>query len=70
MCKLFRGKEDSLWQFQSIGENIHDKNDSQISELLLFDVYLNNDSSNGVFWMLQSNTYSLLQDLTSLLGAF
>ena len=31
---------------QSIGENIHDKNDSQISELLLFGVSSNNDASN------------------------
>ena len=34
---------DSL---QSIGENIHDKNDSQISELLLFGVSSNNDASD------------------------
>ena len=32
--------------FQSIGENIHDKNDSQILELLLFGVSSNNDASN------------------------
>ena len=31
---------------QSIGENIHDKKDSQISELLLFDVPSNNDASD------------------------
>ena len=29
-----------------IGDNIHHKNDSQISELLLFGVSLNNDASN------------------------
>ena len=31
---------------QSIGENIHDKKDSQISELFLFDVPSNNDASD------------------------
>ena len=31
---------------RSIGENIHDKNDSQISELLLFGVSSNNDASD------------------------
>ena len=31
---------------QSIWENIHDKKDSQISELLLFDVPSNNDASD------------------------
>ena len=31
---------------QSIGENIHDKSDSQITELLLFGVSSNNDASN------------------------
>ena len=36
----------NLDNLQSIGENIHDKNDSQISELLLFDVSSNNDKSN------------------------
>ena len=35
-----------LDNIQSIGENIHDKNDSQISELLLFCVSSNNDASN------------------------
>ena len=35
-----------LDNFQSIGENIHDKNDSQILELLLFGVSSNNDASN------------------------
>ena len=35
-----------LDNLQSIGENIHDKNDSQISELLLFGVSSNNDASN------------------------
>ena len=35
-----------LDDLQSIGENIHDKNDSQISELLLFGVSSNNDASN------------------------
>ena len=34
---------DSL---QSFGENIYDKNDFQISELLLFSVSSNNDASN------------------------
>ena len=34
-------------KLQSIGENIHDKNDSQVSELLLFGVSLNNDASNA-----------------------
>ena len=31
---------------QNTGENIHDKNDSQISELLLFGVSSNNHASN------------------------
>ena len=31
---------------QSIGEKIHDKSDSQITELLLFGVSSNNDASN------------------------
>ena len=35
-----------LDNLQSIGESIHDKNDSQISELLLFSVSSNNDASN------------------------
>ena len=35
-----------LDNLQSIGENIHDKNDSQISELLLFGVSSNSDASN------------------------
>ena len=35
-----------LDNLQSIGENINDKNDSQISELLLFGVSSNNDASN------------------------
>ena len=35
-----------LDNLQSIGENIHDENDSQISELLLFGVSSNNDASN------------------------
>ena len=35
-----------LDNLQSIGENIHDKNYSQISELLLFGVSSNNDASN------------------------
>ena len=35
-----------LDNLQSTGENIHDKNDSQISELLLFGVSSNNDASN------------------------
>ena len=35
-----------LHNLESIGENIHDKNDFQISELLLFDVSSNNDALN------------------------
>ena len=35
-----------LDNLQSIRENIHDKNDSQISELLLFGISSNNDASN------------------------
>ena len=35
-----------LDNLQSVGENIHDRNDSQISELLLFGVSSNNDASN------------------------
>ena len=35
-----------LVNLQSIRENIHDKNDSQISQLLLFGVSSNNDKSN------------------------
>ena len=35
-----------LDNLQSTGENIHDKNDSQISELLLFGASSNNDASN------------------------
>ena len=35
-----------LDNLQSIGENIHDKNDSQISELLLLGISSNNDASN------------------------
>ena len=35
-----------LDNLQSIGENIHDKNDSEISELLLFGVSSNNDTSS------------------------
>ena len=35
-----------LDNLRSIGENIQDKNDSQISELLLFGVSSNNDASN------------------------
>ena len=34
-------------KLQSIGKNVHDKNDSQISELLLFGISLNNDASNA-----------------------
>ena len=36
-----------LEKLQSIGKNVHDKNDSQISELLLFGISLNNDASNA-----------------------
>ena len=36
-----------LDNLQSIGENIHEKNDAQISELLLFDVSSNSDASNA-----------------------
>ena len=39
-------KRTLLDNLQSIGENIDDKNDSQISELLLFGVSSNNDASN------------------------
>ena len=39
-----------LDNLQSIGENIHDKNDSQISELLLFGLSSNNDVSNTCIW--------------------
>ena len=39
-----------LDNLQSIGENIHDKNDSQISELLLFGLSSNNDASNTCIW--------------------
>ena len=39
-------KRTILDNLQSIGENIDDKNDSQISELLLFGVSSNNDASN------------------------
>ena len=46
---------------QSIGENIQDKNDSQIAELLLSGV-----SSN--IKILPSNKYWLLKDLTSILS--
>ena len=35
-----------LDNLQSIGENIHGKNDSQISGLLLFGASSNNDASN------------------------
>ena len=35
-----------LDNLQSIGENSYDKNDSQISELLLFGISSNNDASN------------------------
>ena len=43
---------------QSIRENIHDKNDSQISELILFGVSSNNDASNT--WMLNATTQYIL----------
>ena len=39
-------KRTLLDNLQSIGENINDKNDFQISELLLFGVSSNNDASN------------------------
>ena len=39
-------KRTLLENLQSIGENIDDKNDFQISELLLFGVSSNNDASN------------------------
>ena len=38
-----------LDNLQSIGEKIHDKNDSQISELLLYGVSSNNDASSTLF---------------------
>ena len=47
--QLFTWKEytlELLNNLEIIGENIHDKNDSQISELLLFGVSSNNDASN------------------------
>ena len=56
-----------LDNLRSIGENIHDKNYSQMSELLLFGVFSIMMHQIHVFWMLRSNTYCLLKDLTSLL---
>ena len=47
-----------LDNLQSIRENIHDKNDSQISELILFGVSSNNDASNT--WMLNATTQYIL----------
>ena len=43
---LLQERKTLLDNLQIIGENIHDKNDSQILELLLFDVPWNNDASN------------------------
>ena len=42
----FHDKRTLLDNLQSIGENIPDNNDDQISELPLFSVYSNNDTSN------------------------
>ena len=42
----FHDKRTLLDNLQSIGENIPDNNDDQISELPLFSVYSNNDMSN------------------------
>ena len=39
-------RQTLLDNLQSIGENFHDKNDSQISELLLFGTSSNNGASN------------------------
>ena len=48
------GQPSKYWR------NIYDKNDSQISELLIIGVPSNNDASNTWFWMLPFNTYWLL----------
>ena len=42
----FDERRTLLDNLQDTGDNIHDKNDSQISELLLFGVFSNNDASN------------------------
>ena len=49
LFQLFRWQEytlELLNNLEIIGENIHDKNDSHVSELLLFGVSSNNDASN------------------------
>ena len=51
----FDEKKTILNSLQNYGENIHDKHDSS-----------NNDASSTWFWMLPSNIYWLLKDLTSL----
>ena len=56
-------KRTLLDNLQSIAENIHDENDFQISESF-FQIMMH---QIHVFWMLPSNTYWLLKDLTSLL---
>ena len=44
-CPNYLDERGTLFDnIQSIGESIHDKNDSQISELLLFGVSSNNDA--------------------------
>ena len=46
-CRNYLDERRTLLDnLQSIGENIHGKNDSQILELLLFGVSSNNDASN------------------------
>ena len=56
-----------LDNLQSIGENIHDENHSQISELLLFVFSSNNDESNTCILKATSNTFWLIINLTFLL---
>ena len=57
-CPNFLDERRTLLDnLQSIGENIHDKNDSQISELPPFAVSSNNDASNTCILNPTSNTY-------------
>ena len=47
-CQSFLNKRRTLLDnLQNIGENIYDKNDFQIIELLLFGVSSNNDATNA-----------------------
>ena len=63
-------KRTLLDNLQSFGEKIHNKNNSQISELLLFGFSSKNDASNTCILNATIQYIWLLKDLMSLLESF